>query len=75
MCHRRSWNRRIIANWKSQPRRPDSNKRISGEPGVIQSVHAVILLLNDTYCERYESNQNDSLVDSTHGTWDGMGQF
>jgi integrase len=37
MCHRRNWNRRIIANWKSQPLRPDSNNRVSGEPGAIQT--------------------------------------
>jgi hypothetical protein len=33
---RRSWKWRIIANWKSQPWRPDSNKRVSGIPGVSQ---------------------------------------
>jgi len=33
---RRNWNRRIIANWKGQPWRLDSNKRVSGEPGAIQ---------------------------------------
>ena len=36
MCHRRNWNRRIIDNWKSWPWWPDSNKRVSGEPGAIQ---------------------------------------
>jgi len=34
---RRSWNRRIIGNGKSQPWRPDSNKRVSGEPGAVHS--------------------------------------
>src|SRR5690625_4714232 len=37
-CRRRSWNWRIIASRKSRPWRPDSNKRVSGEPGAVQSV-------------------------------------
>ena len=36
ISHRRSWKWRIIANWKSRPWWPDSNKRVSGIPGAIQ---------------------------------------
>ena len=36
MYHRQSLNRRTIANWRSRPWRPDSNKRVSGEPGAVQ---------------------------------------
>ena len=35
---RRSWNRRIISNGKSQPWWPDSNKRVSGIPGAVHIV-------------------------------------
>ena len=39
-CHRQNPNRRSIANWKSRSWRPDSNKRVSGIPGVIHFLHA-----------------------------------
>ena len=33
----RRWSRRTIANFRSQPERPDSNSEFSGKPGVIHS--------------------------------------
>ena len=38
--HRWSWKRRIIATSKSRPRRPDSNKTVSGIPGAVQGIHS-----------------------------------
>ena len=37
MSIQRSWNKAIINNWKSQLRQRGSHKRVSGEPGVVQS--------------------------------------
>lgn len=39
-CRRRNWKWRTIANTRSRPWRPDSNKNISGKAGAIQASNA-----------------------------------
>jgi hypothetical protein len=56
MFHRQSTNWRIIANWRSQLKQPDSNKRVSGEPGAIQFTYETETLAYRDVLSRYPIN-------------------